>query len=323
MRWTSLPATVPTLESSMTTVGTGRPLYRRPEELGRRILGAVIAFVLKAYGAAAALSVALSSSEPVGGKAYDAVHAVPNLTERISQARYVVAHREQVQATLDYARDNAPDPQELEAAVRRSSETAERISTTYDEVGAAKDALLGIRPTNIFDTVPQVTQHVQAAWSGRPSLEAIKELEVQAQKAQTYLTQLNLQDPVVRRIYADLRSVLDNFASDEVAATLAIMGAALALAWALSTVVGFWSRRGRPGLVAGTLQRWGARRFRPWYAQNLEYAMGGPMYAVARERIQRDIVADPEQALDEEAVAELEHWFERRRALTSGSTAAG
>jgi hypothetical protein len=105
MRWTSLPATVPTLESSMTTVGTGRPLYRRPEELGRRILGAVIAFVLKAYGAAAALSVALSSSETVGGKAYDAVHAVPNLTERFSQARYVVAHREQVQATLDYARD--------------------------------------------------------------------------------------------------------------------------------------------------------------------------------------------------------------------------
>jgi hypothetical protein len=47
------------------------------------------------------------------------------------------------------------------------------------------------------------------------------------------------------------------------------------------------------------------------------------MYAVARERIQRDIVADPEQALDEEAVAELEHWFERRRALTPGSTAAG
>jgi hypothetical protein len=323
MRWTSLPATVPTLESSMTTVGTGRPLYRRPEELGRRILGAVIAFVLQAYGAAAALSVALSSSETVGGKAYDAVHAVPNLTERISQARYVVAHREQVQATLDYARDNAPDPQELDEAVRRSSETAERISTTYDEVGAAKDALLGIRPTNIFDTVPQVKQHVQAAWSGRPSLEAIHELEVQAQNAQTYLTQLNLQDPVVRRIYADLRSVLDNFASDEVAATLAIMGAALALAWALSTVVGFWSRRGRPGLVAGTLQRWGARRFRPWYAQNLEHAMGGPMYAVARERIQRDIVADPEQALDEEAVAELEHWFERRRALTPGSTAAG
>ncbi|GAA4116491.1 hypothetical protein GCM10022415_13560 [Knoellia locipacati] len=306
----------------MTPVAQGRPLYRRPEELGRRIVGAVVAFVIKAYGAAAALSVALSSSESVGGKAYDAVHAVPNLTERYHQAAYVVEHREQVQATLDYARDHAPDPQQLDAAVQRSSATVDRISTTYDEVTAAKDALLGIRPTNILDTVPQVKDHIQAAWAGRPSLESIKELEGQAQNAQAFLTQLNLQDPVVRRIYADLRSVLDNFASDEIASTLGVMGFALALAWAMSIAVGFWSRRGRPGLVAGTLQRWGARRFRPWYAHNLEHAMGAPMYAVARDRIRRDIVADPEQALDPEALAELERWFERRRALSSASSAA-
>jgi len=306
----------------MTTVLKPLPLYRRPEELARRVLGAVVAFLLTAYGAAAALSVALSSSETVGGKAYYAVHAVPNLTDRYHQARYVIEHREQVQATLDYARDHAPDPEQLDTAVQRSSETVERISTTYDEVTAAKDALLGIRPTNVLQSVPQVKQHVQAAWAGRPSLESIEDLEVQAQNAQDFITQLNLQDPVVRRIYADLRSVLDNFASDEIAATLGVMGVALAVAWALSTAVGFWARRGRPGLVAGTLQRWGARRFKPWYAGNLEYAMGGPMYAVARERIQRDIVADPEQTLDPEALAELERWFEHRRAVTPPSPAA-
>lgn len=306
----------------MTTAPTPLPLYRRPSELGRRLVGAVVAFVLKAYGAAAALSVALSSSETVSGKAYDAVHAVPNLTERFGQAAYIVEHREQVQATLDYARDNAPDPEQLDAAVQRSTATVERISTTYAEVTAAKDALLGIRPTNLLESVPQVKQHVQAAWSGKPSLESIEELEVQAQNAQAFLTQLNLQDPVVRKIYGDLRSVLDNFASDEIAATLGVMGVALAVAWAASLAVGFWSRRGRPGLIAWTLQRWGAQRFRPWYASNLEYAMGGPMYAVARERIQRDIVADPEATLDPEALAELERWFERRRAVTSASSAA-
>jgi len=307
----------------MTPLAQGRPLYRRPEEVGRRVLGAVVAFVLKAYGAAAALSVALSSSETVGGKAYDAVHAVPNLTERYHQATYVVEHRQQVQATLDYARDHAPDPQQLDAAVQRSSATVDRISTTYDEVTAARDALLGIRPTNILDTVPQVKGHVQAAWAGRPSLESIKELEGQAQNAQAFLTQLNLQDPVVRRIYADLRSVLDNFAGDEIAATLGVMAVALALAWALSTGVGFWTRRGRPGLVAATLQRWGARRFHPWYVANLEHAMGEPLYAVARDRIQRDIVADPEQALDPEALAELERWFDRRSAVSPSSSAGG
>jgi hypothetical protein len=306
----------------MTSVGKGRPLYRRPEELARRVLGAVVAFLLKAYGAAAALSVALSDAETVGGKAYDAVHAVPNLTERFGQAKYVVEHRDQVQATLDYARDHAPDPEQLDSAVRRSSETVERISTTYDEVTAAKDAILGIRPTNLLENVPQVKEHVQAAWAGRPSLESIRDLEVQAQNAQTFLTQLNLQDPVVRKIYGDLRSVLDNFASDEVAATLGVMAAALALAWVVSTAVGFWSRRGRPGLIAWALQRWGARHFRPWYARNLEYAMGGPMYAVARERIQRDLVEDPAATLDPEALAELERWFERRRAVAPASSTA-
>ena len=203
----------------MAPVGKGLPLYRRPEELARRVLGVLLEFALQAYGAAAALSVALSSSESVGGKAYDAVHALPNLMERYRQASYVVEHREQVQATLDYARDHAPDPQQLDAAVQRSSETVGRISTTFDEVTAAKDALLGIRPTNVLQSVPQVKEHVQTAWAGRPSLESIKELQDQAQNAQAFITQLNLQDPVVRRIYADLRTVLDNFASDEIAAT--------------------------------------------------------------------------------------------------------
>lgn len=306
----------------MTSVAKGLPLYRRPREVGRRVVGAVIAFLLKAYGAAAALSVALSSSETVGGKAYDAVHAVPNLTERLGQAKYLVEHREQIQATLDYARDNAPDPEQLDAAVQRSSATVERISTTYAEVTAAKDALLGIRPTNLLQSVPEVREHVQAAWSGRPSLDSIKDLEVQAENAQTFITQLNLQDPVVRKIYGDLRSVLDNFASDEIGATLGVMAVALVVAWALSTAVGFWARRGRPGLVAWLLQSWGAQRFRPWYAGNLEYAMGAPMYAVARERIQRDIVADPAATLDPEALAELERWFERRRTVSPASSAA-
>ena len=40
--------------------------------------------------------------------------------------------------------------------------------------------------------------------------------------------------------------------------------------------------------------------------------MSRPLYAVARERIQRDIVADPHKALDPEALQELERYFERR-----------
>jgi hypothetical protein len=105
---------------------------------------------------------------------------------------------------------------------------------------------------------------------------------------------------------------VDNFASDEIAATLCVMAAALGLAFVLGRTVGFWARRGRPGVMARTLQRCGARRFRGWYVRNLPYAIGPALYAAARERIQHDIVADPQRALDPEALRELELYFRGR-----------
>jgi hypothetical protein len=56
----------------------------------------------------------------------------------------------------------------------------------------------------------------------------------------------------------------------------------------------------------------GARAFRRWYVHNLPYALSPPLYAAARERIQRDIVADPQNALDPEVLRELELYFEGR-----------
>ena len=155
-------------------------------------------------------------------------------------------------------------------------------------------------------------EHVQNAWAAKPSLDSIEHLGDQAQDVQTLLKQLNLQDPTVRRVYADLRSVMDNFASDEIVATLAVMAAAFTLGYVLGMAAGYWGRRGRPGFIAATLQRWGTRHFSDWYVVNLEYAMSWPLYAVARERIQRDIVADPQEALDPEALQALERYFERQ-----------
>ena len=267
---------------------------------------------MKAYGAAAAVSVALSDAETVRGKGYDALNAIPNLMERYRQAKYVVEHREQVQAALDYAHEHAPDPQQLETAVQKSSETLDRIRTTYSEVTQAREAFASIRPTNLLESVPRVKEHVQTAWAAKPSLDSIEHLGDQAQNVEALLTQLNLQDPTVRRVYADLRSVMDNFASDEIAATLAVMAAAFTLGYILGMTAGYWGRRGRPGFIAGTLQRWGTRHFSDWYVVNLEYAMSWPLYTVARERIQRDIVADPQEALDPDALQALERYFERR-----------
>lgn len=306
-----------------TAVLERRPLYRRPAELGRRIIAFLLEFALKAYGVAAAVSVALSDAETVGGKGSDALNAVPNLMERYRQAKFVVDHQEEIRAGLDYANENAPDLQQLDTAVQKSSETLDRIRTTYSEVTQAREAFTSIRPTNFLETVPRVKEHVQTAWEAKPSLESIEHLEDQAQKAGTLLQQLNLQDPAVLRAYADLRRVLDNFASDEVVATLAVMGAAFALAWCLGMAAGYWGRRGRPGFIAATLQRWGTRHFSNWYIQNLEYATSQHLYAVARERIQRDIVADPHKALDPDALEELERYFEERRLTEAPNAPSG
>jgi len=131
---------------------------------------------------------------------------------------------------------------------------------------------------------------------------------------------------LVPRFYEGLLTVVDNFSSDEIAATLGVVGAALGLAYAVGTGVGFWARRGRPGLIARSLQRSGARIFRGWYVRNLPYALSGPLYAAARERIQSDIVADPQTALDPKAFQELELYFERRHTedptASSGSVTA-
>ena len=118
---------------------------------------------------------------------------------------------------------------------------------------------------------------------------------------------------LVPAYYGNVLNVADNFASDEVASTLFVMALALGVAFVLGAAVGFSVRRGRPGLIARTLQRWGARTFRPWYVRNLPDALSPSLYAAAQERIQRDIVADPEDALDPGAFRELERWFEDRR----------
>lgn len=301
------------LGSIRMTVVLGRPpLYRRPGEIGRRALGSLLEVGIKAYGAAAVVSVALSDAETVAGKSYDGLNAVPNLTQRYHEARYVVEHREQIQSALDYVHDNAPDPNELETAARQSSETLQGITTTYSEVTQAWHDVASIRPHNVMENLPSAKEHFDKAWAAKPDLDSIGQLADKAQDITPFLRHVNDLDVDFPKIYGNLLTVLDNFASDEIGATVGVMGAAFGVAYALGSAAGFWSRRGRPGLVAGTLQRVGARCFQRWYVRNLEYALGQSFYAIARERIQCDILADPQRALDPEAFHELERYFEAR-----------
>ncbi len=297
------------------------PLYRRPEEIGRRVVGSLFELVIKAYGTAAAVSVALSDSETVGGKLYDALAAVPNLMERYRQARYVVDHAEEIQTALDYVHQHAPDARQLEAAAQKTYVALDGVRTMFGEVTRAQEALADISLYNAIESLAQASEHLGRAWTAMPDVDSIAHLAAVAQNVTPFLRHLDILDIDFPRVYGGLLSVMDNFASDEIAATLFVMGTAFGIAFVLGMGAGFWARRGRPGFLVSTLQGWGARTFPGWYVRNLEYALSRPLYEVARERIQSDIVTDPQKALDPEALQKLERYFERR--LREKPVAAG
>lgn len=304
------------------TTGPDRQSLRRRLEVARLLTGSVLEVGIKAYGAGAAAAVALSDAETVGGKGQDALAAVPSLVERYRAAKYVADHRQEIQDALDYVNLNTLPQSELEATLDRSSVTLRDIETTNDQVTAAKLAVdeatdidIDLNPLDGFEgfegfdigKTQEAFGHVRSAWDAKPDLDSLRDLAEAAEQVGPYVDQVEVLVPVY---YGNWLNVTDNFASDEIVATLGVMGLALGVTFVLGTAVGFWVRRGRPGLVARTLQRWGARTFRRWYVSNLPHALSPALYAAARERIQADIVADPRQALDPEAFRELALHFE-------------
>ena len=278
-------------------------------ELGRRVVGWIGEVGFKAYGAAAAASVALSDAETVGGKSRDAVAAASNLMDRYRAARYVADHREEIQRALEHLRDNTPPQAELEARVDRSIETLNDIETVSGEVGAARDTVGDLGFTNIPETAGELVDHLDAAWAAIPSTESLRELAAAAEQASPYVEQVRELVPVY---YGGLFALSDNFAGDEIVGTVFVMAVAFTVAFAIGQLCGFWARRGRPGLVAGTLQRWGARHYRDWYASDPERTLGRPLYAAAVEGVRRDLVADLRDTLDPEALQQVEEYLEEK-----------
>ena len=282
---------------------------RKRIELGRLLLGSVLEWLIKAYGAGAALSVALSDAESTGGKVGDAVRAVPNLVDRYHQAQYVVDHREEIQAAVTYLNENTLPQDELQRTADESLRTLESIETTYDEVGAARDVLELDGITGTLDNVREAIVHVGNAYSARPELDSLRQLSEVADQVEPFKQQVDVLIPVY---YGNFFTLTDNFAGDEIASTVFVMALALVVAAIVGRAIGFWVRRGRPGIIAQLLQALGARLYRPWYVSNLPWAITPPLYDAAREHLQRAIAEDPEAALDEETLRALEEHFASR-----------
>lgn len=287
------------------TTSPDLPSLRRRMEVGRLVSGSLLEMGVKAYGAAAVVSVVISDAETTGGKAQAAVAAVPNLVDQYHDAKYVFDHREEIQAAIDYLDRGTPSQAELQQAADEGAATLRDVEVTFDSVGRARDAVTDL-------DLREAAGHVGDAWSGRPDLDSLRELADTAEQLGPLADQAGVLVPVY---YSGFSAASDNFASDEIVGTVLVIVVALAIASVLGRSVGFWVRRGRPGIVAQAFQQLGARVFRRWYVRNLPLAVGPEVYAVAREHVQRDIAADPEGALDPETLRALEQHFAHRRTL--------
>lgn len=148
--------------------GPDRAPTRRWREIGRRAVGVLAAVAITAYGASAAVSVALSDEETVAGKGRDAVAAVPNLKERYEAAKYVADHRQEIQSALETFRDVPPEP-ELRDAVDKSSETLRDIEATANAVDAARDAVGDLSPFNAFSKARAAGATSKRPWMHDPT----------------------------------------------------------------------------------------------------------------------------------------------------------
>ena len=176
---------------------TTRPLdHRRRIELGRLLAGSPLETAIKAYGVGAVVAVALSDAETAGGKASDAVRAVPSLAEEWDQARYVVDHREEIQAAVTYLNENALPQEELQRTADESAATLDAIDTTYDNVSAARDVLEIDGITGTLDNVREAIGHVGNAYSARPDLDSLERLGEVAEQVRPYTDQVDVLLPV-------------------------------------------------------------------------------------------------------------------------------
>lgn len=181
----------------------------------------------------------------------------------------------------------------------------------------ARDVLQLDGITGTLDNVRDAIGYLQNAYDARPDLDSLRQLAAVADQVEPFKQQVDVLIPVY---YGNFFTLTDNFASDEIVSTLLVMAVAFYLAAVLGQAVGFWVRRGQPGIVARLWQYLGARVFRGWYVRNAPYALGPPLYDATREHVQNEILADPDNPLDDDARRALEEWFERRSApVTPGS----
>lgn len=261
------------------------------------LMGAALEIFFKAWGTAAAIAVAFSDAQTWAGKTREGLAAVPTLTEEYRRTQYVVDHREQIEAAIDHLNTDIPPQAEMEASIERSQATLGELQKFDERVADASD----------FDwKIWQNVGDIRDAWDAIPDRESLQQLiEVTGPAVEQARV-------LVPTYYGGILTLTDNFSREERGSTIATMLVLMAAMFLIGRSVAFAVRRGQPGFIARSLQWLGAHTFPQWYSHNVAYALNKPLYAHARASVHRELMADPETALDPETFRELEDYFTDR-----------
>lgn len=261
------------------------------------LLGAALEIFFKAWGTASAIAVAFGDAPTWGGKVREGVAAVPTLTEEYRRTQYVIEHRAQIETAIERLNTEIPPKAEMEASIERSRATLDDLQNFDERVAEAADL-----DWRIWENVGDI----QDAWDAIPDRESLQQL-------------IEISGPAVEQArvlvptyYGGLLTLSDNFSREERGSTIAAMAVLMGLMFLLGRAVAFAVRRGRPGFIAQALQWLGAHTFPRWYSGNVAYALNKPLYAHARTQVYRELLADPEAALDEQSFRDLEDYFADR-----------
>lgn len=238
----------------------------------------------------------------------------PNLAERYDQADYLIEHRGQIKSAVDYLHNHAPGSDQLASAAQQSARTLERLSTSYDRSDPSAESLTATGPTNFWQTLPEVKDHISAAWTAWPDLDSIERLRKVSDDVVPFLDQVNAMDIDFPRIYSAVLGVADNFASDEDRGHPDRDGDGSASRLRRRSRRGLLGASGQAGSAGDQIARAGREDLPPLVCCEPRVRAIPPRRP--RARIAREIVADPEKALAGDDVDALQRYFDDRREAT-------
>ena len=256
------------------------------QESGRFLTSKVSSIGVGLAGGAAATSTLLGNGETFTQKLGDAIIGIPRgIANTIITYIHAPEYIRETNDALSYLREQGPNVANelarggryLEAGVSQSQRAISDLEKAADYLMPGGNQTFD--PQNAFyslrDGVGQLETAIHSINTGKaqlqetagPTIDALKDLDL---------------NPFFQALY----NLADNVAPDEIAQTVAI-GAGCLLAGVVTSqyIGGYWGRRGRPGILARTIQKSGLKRYKDYFTKHPEKIAGERALEIIKENL--------------------------------------